>query len=290
MLVELLKLQQSKIHKRSPPLSLLPPKFQDLYTWEVSENKLVEHIWDLKCDEQLRDGFCKARSRARQLARTKDWNALKPFNPKWIPNPVWVRLIEDVWSREEWDKNSEIASANRKSSTNGSISKHAYGSRYFAAHKAALESIGKVNGGHLYGFGTLRNPKELLATSSINTKASSVNASSQLPQPSEELMNELVKQCLAKLPSVLAELRFTSIVPPTSGAIEVPSPINVANQSASTLDTDQIRLFASLGNIERTSSSSNHSTQHLDSERNHENVSNEGEGTRSDDNGDEWFQ
>ncbi|OMO77086.1 Transposase, Ptta/En/Spm, plant [Corchorus olitorius] len=257
----------------------------DLYTWEVSENKLVEHIWDLKCDERLRDGFCKARSRARQLVGTKDWNVLKPFNPKWISNPVWVRLIEDVWSKEEWEKNSEIASANRKSSMDGSISKHVVGSRSFAAHKATL-----VNRGHLYGFGTLQNPNELLATSSTNTKDPSVNASSQLPQPSEELMNELVKQCLVKLPSMLAELGFTPIVPPTSGGIEAPSPNNVANQSASTLDTDQIRLSASPGKIERTLSSPNHSIQHLDSERNHENVSNEGEGTRSDDNGDEWFR
>ncbi|OMO57998.1 Transposon, En/Spm-like protein [Corchorus capsularis] len=326
---------------------LLWKTFQDLYTWEVHENNLVEDIWDLKCDERLRDGFCKARKRARELARTKDWNALKPFNPKWIPNPVWVRLIEDVWSKEEWEKNSEIASANRKSSADGSISKHAGGSRSFHAHKEALrlenngrepthaevfekthkrkngkfvdskskrvckkyksllkdkygenvtqqpqfdadfwkESIGKVNYGHLYGFGTLQNPKELLGSSSTNTEAPSMNASSQLPQPSEELMNELVNQCLAKLSS----MGVIPIVPPTSGGVEVPSPSNVANQSASALDTDQIRLSASPGNIERTSSSPNHSIPQLDSELNHENVSNEGEGTRSEDDGNEWF-
>ncbi|OMP01322.1 hypothetical protein COLO4_11972 [Corchorus olitorius] len=89
---------------------------------------------------------------------------------------------------------------------------------------------------------------------------------------------------------MLAELGFTPIVPPTLGGIEIPSPNNVANQSASTLNTDQIHLSASPGNIERTSSSPNHSIQHLDSECKHENVSNEGEGTQSDDNGDEWFR
>ncbi|OMO58327.1 Transposon, En/Spm-like protein [Corchorus capsularis] len=122
-----------------PTKDLLWERFKAIYIWDKDDESLVYKIWNMKCDERLRDGLGKARDQARKKVESNDWNLMKPFNPKWIPPPVWVKLIDDVWSKKEWEDQSEQASANRKSSKDGCISKHAGGSRPFSKHKQDLK-------------------------------------------------------------------------------------------------------------------------------------------------------
>ncbi|OMO76817.1 hypothetical protein COLO4_25435 [Corchorus olitorius] len=250
-----------------PTKDLLWDRFKD------DENSVYK-IWNIKCDERLRDGLGKARDQARKKAGCHDWNKMKPFHPKWIPPAVWVKLIDDVWSKKEWVDQSEQASVNRKSSKDGCISKHAGGSRPFSKHKEDLDkykslveekygqeaaenaqfdaNIWKSAGGvrkrgQLYGFGCLQNSKRLHgSTSSMNTEAPP-NASSQQTLFSNEAIQELFNKFLEeKLPQHLKALGFKPIDPPTVAANQDGASENIeAGTSTSPNDPIQHRAFES---------------------------------------------
>ena len=161
---------------------------------------------------------------------------------------------------------------------------------------AWTEAVGKINRGHLYGFGTAQNPKVVLGTTT-NASTSDMDASQQQTQvPNDELVQQLVKQALEQqLPQILQNLGYQPTITPTSRDTDVPTQ-GGESQTAPVLNGNQIHP-RHVGGIQRTSVSVPDPIQRSISEDNDENIresENDSEDTASDynredeDGGDNW--
>ncbi|OMO50364.1 PttB [Corchorus olitorius] len=192
----------------------------------------------------------KAREWAMRKVKTTNIAETNEYFPEFVGAEIWVWLIDNVWTTDDWLKKSKAGSQNRLNHKDGSISKHTSGSIPMLLHghkmvKYAAEMVvkygnaavnhefdpevwskvvGGVGHGYLYGFGR-GDPRLILGTSHDSSMSEPCNEkSSQSARIGTQAeMEEIVKQVLngvlpQRLQDALKYLGFQLPNPPTSGS------------------------------------------------------------------------
>ncbi|KAL6525949.1 hypothetical protein OROHE_015473 [Orobanche hederae] len=108
------------------------------FKWPLRGESQIYRAWCKTCSDRFRDIFGSARKNAKKVSgskNTKDWIDL---NPEWMNSTIWNNLIKDVWSKKEWQNNSDSGTKNRLSGNDKASPTYPGGSIPMSAHEIRL--------------------------------------------------------------------------------------------------------------------------------------------------------